>query len=231
MAYLKKFIENHKIFMETLVFLFLFRDTSYVSRRKQYKPLPHLVKRIRVKERSKGMGTYTPKFIALSTANTERIANVRTASPSWEKNDVPKVEDWIETKDFQIFAAKEFSSEHINFLVDLKKLENSIEGHHSPEYIYENYVRLGSPQEININQATRKDFEDQHWGNPLTANSFSQSKKEIILLLQNDTFNRFNKERESKHHPVSPFLIFSKFRKEKNNPLNCVARMISNIRL
>uniref|UniRef100_H2YFP8 RGS domain-containing protein n=1 Tax=Ciona savignyi TaxID=51511 RepID=H2YFP8_CIOSA len=96
-----------------------------------------------------------------------------------------------ETSAFRTFLQSEFSEENLNFWLDCESFKqikpNKIRK--VAAKIYEQYLEVGSPNEINIDAKTR-DLIQSNLANP-NIEIFNQAQSRIFKLMESDSFRRF----------------------------------------
>nr|XP_006008640.1 PREDICTED: regulator of G-protein signaling 4-like isoform X2 [Latimeria chalumnae] len=95
---------------------------------------------------------------------------------------------------FRAFLCKEFSEENIDFWMaceDFKNMKENSKLTFKAKKIYEEYVAIKAPKEINLDSQTREAV-TSNVTNP-TLSCFETAQKRIFNLMEKDSFPRFLK--------------------------------------
>ncbi|KAJ6236672.1 diflavin flavoprotein a 2-related [Anaeramoeba flamelloides] len=105
------------------------------------------------------------------------------------------LENGIES--FRTFLAHEFSEENLDFWLEIENFKKMKNGHPNQidvaKNIYNEFIKYGSPQEININHQNRVKISDLMRDKKIFNDIFNDAQFEITSLLNRDAFPRFIK--------------------------------------
>ncbi|KAH9526013.1 Regulator of G-protein signaling 3 [Dermatophagoides farinae] len=139
---------------------------------------------------SGGLEDMKQRLRFLSRRHTDSSLHASTVRPSRDE-----VEKWSKSFHgsalFRAFLCREFSDENIEFWLaceEYRKIRSS-KLRHRAKKIFDNYVAVGSPREVNLDHQLRMDVQKN-----LTTPSkftFDEAQKKIQSLLESDSYVRF----------------------------------------
>ncbi|XP_064188080.1 regulator of G-protein signaling 4 isoform X2 [Anguilla rostrata] len=137
----------------------------------------------------------------------QRAASSKEKSPPVKRITPLEVRKWKESLEsllsnddglraFATFLKSEFSEENIEFWMvcqEYKKTTSQEDLASKAIKIYEQYVAAESPNEVNLDSATREETR-RNLENP-SLSSFNEAQRKIFLLMEKDSYKRFLKSK------------------------------------
>lgn len=127
-------------------------------------------------------------------------SNSLSCGPSLTLNEVLATENGVAA--FKEFAAEGFVLENVSFVLEIRAFDLLEEGTESwlkrAHEIYETYVKVGSPQEVNMTSKIRNDVVEHFEGGTLEPGIFKGLAGEVLRILRTNDWPRFVKSEQYK---------------------------------
>ncbi|XP_041126743.1 regulator of G-protein signaling 4-like [Polyodon spathula] len=146
------------------------------------------------------LGLFLQKPELVCDPKKEKAAGAKKSSADEVQRWDESLENLINNEDgltsFITFLKSEFSEENIEFWMaceDYKKIKLPSKLTPMAKNIYEQYVAVQSPKEVNLDSSTREET-SRNLLEPTTA-CFDEAQRRIFLLMEKDSYRRFLKSK------------------------------------